>query len=209
MSGSGGNSPSPRPGLPGWAWGLGACACLPIAGVILLGIIAAPALRRIKEANREAGRSNVCLVNVKQIATSMQMYAQDYDDHLPAAANWMDASAAYSETSSGGNKAVFQCPTVQVKQPSGFGYAFNTKYAGKPFSKIAAPAVAQLVYDSSNLARNASDAVTSLPNPARHHGRRFRPGARTFNIMGYVDGHAKAVSGQGGTVSAPGLDTNQ
>lgn len=209
---SGGKSylPSPRSNIPGWVWGLGACACLPIAGIVALGMLAAPQLKRIREANRDAGRTRTCLANVRQSAIAMQTYAQDYDDRLPPAASWMDASAAYAEQSGSKDKTVFHCPAAQVKDPSAYGYAFNTKFALKPISKITNPAVAPLLYDSTNLARNASDAVTSLPSPGRHRSRRFRPGGPgPFNIMGYADGHAKSVSDTGKTLNMPGMDTSQ
>jgi prepilin-type processing-associated H-X9-DG protein len=41
---------------------------------------------------------------------------------------------------------------------------------------------ARALYDSSNLARNASDPGTSLPNPPRHLG----------SVIGYADGHVSA-----------------
>src|SRR5438067_8612508 len=87
--------PTPRRGLPGWVWGIGACACLPIVGVVALGLLAMPAIKRFKEASREAGRTNICLSNVRQCAIAMQTYAQDYDDHLPPASSWMDATSAF------------------------------------------------------------------------------------------------------------------
>jgi hypothetical protein len=199
----------PRQRLPGWIWGLGACACLPIIAIFALGLVATPFLRRLKDAQREAGRTSICLTNIKQMAQGMQMYAQDYDDRFPVASSWMDGAASYAENGGTKDKAIFQCPTVKVVQPNDFGYAFNSKLAGKPQSKITAQAVTQLVYDSSKLGRNASDAVTSLPSPARHRTRGMRRNPGRVNIMGYADGHAKAVSEKGRTIAAPGLDTSQ
>ncbi len=202
--------PAPRQRVPGWVWGIGACACLPIAAVVALGLLAAPALKGIKESNRDAGRIKTCLANVKQTSASMLMYAQDYDDHLPPAATWMDATSTYADNGGTKEKQVFRCPTVLVANPAGFGYAYNTKLAGRPLAKIANTAQSQTLYDSTNLERNASDAVTSLPSPGRHRGRRFPPRRNSgFNIMGYADGHAKAVSDKGKAVTVQGLDSDQ
>jgi hypothetical protein len=140
------------------------------------------------------------------MSKAMQMYAQDYDDHLPVAANWMDGVTPYA-ASSGSQEDVLRCPTVKATSPKGYGYAFNSTLSGKRFSKITASALTPIVYDSTNLAKNANDPQTSLPSPPRHRARRMRPGGGQLNIMGYVDGHAKAINAQGKSAQVPGLDT--
>jgi len=209
QSGSTNYAGAPRQKMPPWLCGLTVCACLPIAGVVLLAIIAAPALRRIREQNRDAGRMGVCVSNVRQISTALQMYAQDYNDRLPPATIWMDASAPYVDNGGGKEKVDFRCPTVHVTNPTGYGYAFNSKLSHSALSTITNPSMMRLDYDSSNLRRNANDAVTSLPNPARHHGRRFRQDSPHVNVMGFADGHAKAVNEQGRSINVPGLDQTQ
>ncbi len=198
-SGSGSYGPAPRRSLPGWVWGVGACACLPILAVFALGLIAGPGLKRAGEAMREVGRTRTCLSNVKQIATGLQMYAQDYDEHLPPASGWMDTTKAFTAKGSTKEKDVFRCPAAALKVPDAYGYAYSTALAGKPLGKVGKPADAPMVYDSTNLTRSASDAVTTLPSPGRHHGRRGRPGGLGLggpanNVIGYADGHAKTVS---------------
>ena len=197
-----------RKGIPGWVWGLGACACLPIIGVIIFGLLTAPILKRIRESNREAERSQTCLANVKQIATGLMMYSQDYDDHLPPAATWMDSASSYVENSGVRDHPAFKCPTVLVTNAAGFGYAFNSKYSMSRLTKIPTPSQAKLVYDSSNVSRNAADAVTSLPIPARHHSAQFRRTRSQFDIMGYADGHARAIDSGGKKTRVPGMDTS-
>jgi hypothetical protein len=199
----------PRRRIPGWVWGLGVCACLPIVGIFVLGLVATPVFRRIRDAQREVGRTRVCLDNVRQTATAMQAYSQDYDERLPLTASWQEGIGAYVENAGAKQKTVLRCPTVQVANPQGYGYAFNSKLAGKPASKIASPTVAQIVYDSTSLQRDATDPVTSLPSPGRHRARGFRQRAGTLvNIMGYVDGHAAAVNDTGRRLTLPGLDTS-
>ena len=56
---AGGYGPTPRQGLPGWVWGVGACACLPIAGVIALGLLLAPWLKGLRAASREWPNENL------------------------------------------------------------------------------------------------------------------------------------------------------
>jgi hypothetical protein len=54
------------------------------------------------------------------------------------------------------------------------------------------PEQVPLLYDSTNLARSASDALTSLPKPGRHQMREGRQGPiRQGNNVGYLDGSAR------------------
>jgi hypothetical protein len=109
------------------------------------------------------------------LSTALLMYSQDYDDRLPRRAAWMDALGTYIRA-----EPVFHCPSVRLTGPAVYGYAFNSTLSGQKRSKLPRPATTPALYDSSNLARNASDPVTSLPDPPRHLG----------NIIGYADGHA-------------------
>ncbi|MFI5385823.1 MAG: hypothetical protein ACHQ50_06850, partial [Fimbriimonadales bacterium] len=52
--------------------------------------------------------------------------------------------------------------------------------AGVKTTRVDPAATTPLIYDSVNLARNASDLVGSLPNPGRHHGH---------NNLCFADGH--------------------
>jgi hypothetical protein len=97
----------------------------------------------------------------------------------------MDALSPYLK-----NDDVKHCPAVQVeskKDPTLFGYAFNSKLSGVDSSKVINPTEVPLLYDSINLARNASDPVISLPDPPRMHGQ------NRSNIMAYADSHAKRL----------------
>lgn len=48
----------------------------------------------------------------------------------------------------------------------------NNWLAGRSSEKVRKPETIPLVYDSSNLARNAADPFTSLPDPPRHRENR-------------------------------------
>jgi hypothetical protein len=150
--------------------GCGGVFILLLAGLAIMGALLFPVFAQARERARQA----ICLSNVKQLSLAMQMYAQDYDDRLPQRANWMDSLELYVK-----NEAVLHCPSVRQDSPTSYGYAFNSALGGKKRSKLPGLATTPALYDSSNLARNASDPVTSLPNPPRHLG----------NVIGYADGH--------------------
>ena len=92
----------------------------------------------------------------------------------------MDAIYPYHK-----NEWIERCPTfVKDKEvPKNlYGYAMNQAMSGaKPPPN---PDTVPLIFESVNLARNASGTLDSLPNPGRHDGK---------NSIGYADGHAKAV----------------
>jgi prepilin-type processing-associated H-X9-DG protein len=103
----------------------------------------------------------------------------------------MDAAGRYRKPENWSH-----CPAVHPFSLSAFGYAFNSNLSGKKVTAIANPAATPMLYDSTNLARNASDPVTSLPEPPRH-------GAG--NNLGYADGHAR-WSGHPATAPQPRPD---
>jgi prepilin-type processing-associated H-X9-DG protein len=150
---------------PIWVWFL--------LSVLIVGIlvIAWP----ITAGDRQRDPKSGCLSNVKVLSLGLVMYSVEYDDRLPSRDHWMDlAEGVFSKKPN-----ITPCP--RVVGPGLFGYAFNaglTKLGGPSDDKI------PLVYDSVNLARNASDLVNSLPMPGRHKGN---------NVIGYADGHVRAV----------------
>ncbi len=115
-----------------------------------------------------------CHSNVRNLASTVGMYAADADDTLPLADYWLDRLKVYAT-----EDVSFQCPAAKE-----FGYAFNRKLSEAKLGKIEHPDQAPLLYDSSNLTANANDPFTSLPNRARH-GR---------NNVAYADGHVQPIS---------------
>lgn len=114
-----------------------------------------------------------CYSNLRNLASTASMYAADSDDTLPVADHWMDRLKVYAT-----EDISFQCPAAKE-----FGYAFNRKLSEAKLGKIEDPDRAPLLYDSSNLAPNANDPFTSLPNPARH-GR---------SNIAYANGRVKSI----------------
>ena len=122
-----------------------------------------------------------CRSQVKQLTTASMIYCADYDERLMNSNRWMDQLVPYHK-----NKNLERCPAVLMQFPRDqevYGYAFHSALSEAVQSKLVLPAELVLIYDSSNLNRNASDLMTSLPVPIRSH-----LGA-SGNVMSFADGH--------------------
>jgi prepilin-type processing-associated H-X9-DG protein len=112
------------------------------------------------------------------MSSGLMMYMQDYDERFPPASTWMNQLVPYVK-----DEGDFHCPAVGGADSKQFGYAFSSKLAGRVLKEIGDPASRISIYESTNLQRNASDPVTSLPNPRRH---------LRWNNIAYADGHARS-----------------
>jgi hypothetical protein len=122
-----------------------------------------------------------CISNVKQLAVAMQFYFQDNNERFPLRDNWMDATKDYRK-----NDDMLRCPTLareKTAPKNQYGYAMNQAMSGAKEPEM--PGKVPLVFDSINLARNASGTLESLPDPPRHV---------KVNYIGYADGHAGPLS---------------
>lgn len=133
----------------------------------------------------EPEKNKDCPENLKSLYLALSSYAQDWDA-LPPAENWLDNEEIASKIV---KDEWMHCPAVSDRQDAKFGYAYNEGLAskslkGKPLKEIPDGAKTPLIYDSTNLTKNAHDKITSLPEPGRHGGRN--------NIL-YCDGHVEAV----------------
>lgn len=152
-----------------------------IAGVLLLavfGVVLYPVCT-----SPDALMPHACLSNVKQLDLALLLYSSDHDDRMPVADVWYDSIGPHT-TSSGGPRIDFRCPDVPETfngAPS-VGYAFNEQLSLRAPGRADDPQSTIAVYDSANLLKNATDAVTSLPFHGRHKGG---------NNFGYWDGHVK------------------
>ncbi len=126
---------------------------------------------------REAARRTACLSNLKELATAQQLYANDYEGRFPIASRWGDLTRPYVR-----ELRSYHCPSVPQGQ---FGYAMNVHLSRQKMSALRNLAQIPLLYDSTNLAWNAHDPFTSLPNPPRH--------GQKGNNIAFADGHAKTV----------------
>ena len=141
--------------------------------LLIVAIVAAilfPVFAQSKDNHRDS-----CLSNVKQMATGLLMYVDDFDDRLPNRDRWMDAEYAYTK-----NEGLYHCPLAKTP----YGYALNSLLDGAKVGRFHDPQAIPAIYDSVNPIRSASDPVASLPVPGRHRG---------LNSIAYLDGHARRV----------------
>lgn len=113
---------------------------------------------------REKVMQTSCLSNLRQIATAMLSYAQDYDEVLPPAdVDWQEVLMPYLK-----NDAVFHCPASEGEHS----YFPNPDVLGHSFAEIEAPSELAMVFESDD-----GESVVY-----RHNG-----GAN----YAFVDGHCK------------------
>jgi prepilin-type N-terminal cleavage/methylation domain-containing protein/prepilin-type processing-associated H-X9-DG protein len=123
---------------------------------------------------REKARQTACMNNVRQIALSINIYAQDNDEILPA-----------SDTVWGGikvDKGVLQCPTAGTKIANAYG--FNDTVSDKAIGAYDDPTSVPLVADCGNTTTNL---LKSGADVAKRH-------TNNQAIAAYLDGHA-AITG--------------
>ena len=166
--------------VPVWAWVVGGCSlvgCLPVIAIVAAILFPVFALAR------EKARTVTCATNEKQIDLGLQQYVQDYDTKLPPAGVWNDAIVKYIGT------PTIKCPTAETDDSGSGGYAFNSTLSKKRSSSIPSPATMVVIFDSSNLERNATDPVISAPNPGRHRDRQ----GPSNNYL-FLDGHVELLT---------------
>jgi len=119
--------------------------------------------------------STACRSNLKQLGTSMMIYAQDYDERLPPSTNWevaLKTSLRKAEP--------FRCPSAQ----SHASYAMNAKLGGVSISTLVDPWNTVLLFDSN--ARTRSFAGSKEHLAIERHGR--------VPNFAFADGHVKGAT---------------
>ncbi len=179
----------------GTRWGVAPILCIAIA--IGSGFLMAARLHQLVDIVQQLGMGRAkakpagpdtslnCKESLKRVYAGFSHYAE-VNDALPPAAKWVE-----EEDLRGAVQADewFHCPAVSDRKDDRYGYAYNDtlvgrRLNGKKLAEMPGAATTPLVYDSSNLAKSAHDAATSLPRPGRHAGRN--------NIL-YCDGHIEAA----------------
>jgi prepilin-type N-terminal cleavage/methylation domain-containing protein/prepilin-type processing-associated H-X9-DG protein len=153
-----------------------------IAIIAILAAILFPVFAQAREKARQAA----CLSNMKQVGLALQMYAQDYDETLPASAyeaphfnepgakqNFLNAIIPYTR-----NLGIFVCPSSV--NASSVGYAknmdptplSNSNYQGNQVvmgrSLSVVPNPAEIIYlNENNLRWHTAWLEPSLTNPAK------------------------------------------
>ncbi|MBM3477235.1 MAG: hypothetical protein FJX75_28545 [Armatimonadetes bacterium] len=112
-----------------------------------------------------------CGSHLQRLARAINMYGVDYDDHLPLAQYWCDATYPYVLS-----KDLYCCPA----KPEVPGYAFNRNLSGARTRDLDQSGFLVLLFDSSAGRMNAADTGQSLCRPPRHV---------TSNSFGDLAGH--------------------
>ncbi len=169
----------------GWIVKAVACGGCAVVGLWIIGLF----LGALFAPMRIIGQSATCQSNVFHLARAFRMYADDYEDHVPPTAGWMDRTFFFVN-----QERYLHCPAVGQTGEKEYGYAMNTKTGGKDRAQIDRPDETPIVYDSTDMARNAADPVSSLPRPGRHRtkSRKASP-SMPGNMIGFVSGNARIV----------------
>jgi prepilin-type processing-associated H-X9-DG protein len=158
-------------------WGV-ALAGTVVSGVFLLmlPILAGLLLPALAKAKNKA-TAITCMNNLRQLGLAARMYAGEYNELLPSAANWCDGLQQY--VASGKS---FQCPLGDQSQRCHFG--FNAQLSGADLSKIEFPVTTVLFFETDG-GWNVSGGREMVLTRPRH--------PRTV-AMGFVDGHVELVN---------------
>jgi prepilin-type processing-associated H-X9-DG protein len=116
--------------------------------------------------------SSRCRSNLKQLATAVLMYAQDYDERMPPATDWASLLAPHLK---GSDKDVFHCPATEA--PGSYG--MNSALSGVRQEDIDQPARTVMLFEVDAPTRSFAGGANEM---ARHR----HSGAP--NVC-YADGH--------------------
>lgn len=125
------------------------------------------ALALVRAHQEAASLQAACMSNIKQYATGMLMYVQDYDEILPPMK--LPAQVEHRVMPYIRNDGVFSCPATSTH------YIPNSALTYKPYSKILDPARVVLLRDA-------------RPHPAATDSSEGMPVKPWWNAA-YVDGH--------------------
>jgi prepilin-type processing-associated H-X9-DG protein len=112
---------------------------------------------------------------LQQVAGAALLYSSDYDDFAPLQDQWMDELTPYVSA-----QWIFRSPSVELQNPSAYGYAMNVDIAGAYLPGLASPATMISFFDSVQTGRNATAATTTMPQPPRYGNK---------NTIAFADGH--------------------
>lgn len=142
-----------------WLWivvgALLVCGC---GGLLILPAILFPVF---SETRLAAQRTN-CLTNVRELGRATSMYAADYDDKLPEAANWSESIAKNVP-----RESAFNCPALR-RSGGQYGYAVNSTIAGRPAASAGPADTTVWIFETARLEPNASGDPASEAPPNRH-----------------------------------------
>ena len=135
--------------------------CFLIAGCI--GMIGSAG--KFESANH---KTFACQTNLKAMGRALAEYMQDWNETLPPAKDWFNASSQYIAGGVTGVTALTapHCPATQAK----YSYAFNENLGGKAGKDIYEPKETAMLFECDALDANAYGGKAML-SPARHNGK--------------------------------------
>lgn len=114
--------------------------------------------------------TSTCKARLATLARSVGLYAADYDDRLPPAERWADATWNYvsSKAPEEESESPFRCPSISIlRKIDQYGYAFDSTVSAESVS-VALSRQEPIIFDSDNLVRNAHEPTPSWPAIKRH-----------------------------------------
>jgi len=128
--------------------------------------------------SKEGAQKAVCLSNMKNLATAMQMWLMDHDDRFPTTERWVEELEPYVR-----NMDVLKCPDDESGARSS--YALNKAVIGKTMADVEDASRLVVFYETAHPGENPVGGPEDIVSPARHDGG---------SNFGYADGHAMWVS---------------
>ncbi len=176
-----------------------------IAIIAILAAVLFPVFARA----REKARQSACTSNEKQIALAVLMYAQDYDETLPAYYNfaatvpagsryWMEVVMPYVK-----NQQVFICPSNPgTNYTQSYGCNYNWPFSnfeqsawppesGDPLAKITRPSETMMFLDGSTYITLYDPGVAS--STGGYYGKPVGRHNDQCNVA-FCDGHVKSMN---------------
>ena len=125
------------------------------------------------------GKGTACLSNIKQLSLAVLAYSADNNDMLPLAINWREASSPYRSIDATQTREL-KCPVATTP----WDYALNTKASGIfwPSHQLERFERSVLLFEAAAQLPNASGGLEWFDT--RHNA---------FGMIGFVDGHVKAI----------------
>ncbi|MFQ3588225.1 MAG: hypothetical protein SNJ74_06570 [Fimbriimonadaceae bacterium] len=167
-SGSAGAHPPKPPGRDHW-YVIG-CAAL-FLGIVVLTVGPLQLIMGDVGKNQlDRSLTATCKARLALLARSAGLYAADYDDRLPPADAWVDATWNYvgSKAPEEESESPFRCPSISIlRKIDQFGYAFDSTVGGEAVS-VALERSEPIIFDSDNLVRNAHESAPNWPEAKRH-----------------------------------------
>jgi prepilin-type processing-associated H-X9-DG protein len=147
------------------------------AAYVLIGFLFALFFLKPLVSARVVAQKAVCQERLRTLSRALLVYAQDWDERLPPAAEWSDWAA--DNLNPGDPPNLFQCPAAATA----FGYGFNRHLGGACFFDFPNPGNIVLLADCDTAVRSG---VVDSGGVARRHSVGFN--------AAFADGHTRWIN---------------